>query len=77
MLDFALANNKDSFKTYINSVNVKVRSFIIYIFSVSRVFMFTLQGESALHYISLQPLSEARGNVSIKPAAKHNKDFDL
>ena len=39
-------------------------------FNISQFVMFTLQGESALHYISLQPLSEVRGNVSIKPTSQ-------
>ena len=38
MLDFALVNNQDSFKTYINSVNVKVVSFILLF---PRVYVYT------------------------------------
>ena len=38
MLDFALVNNQESFKTYINAVNVKVVTCIVL---SSPVFMFT------------------------------------
>ena len=69
MIDFAMVNNQDKFKSYINSVNVKVLFSSVLIF-VPQFVMFTLQGESALHYISLQPLSEVRGNVSIKPPSQ-------
>lgn len=63
LMDFAKQNNPGEFKKYINAVNVKVKWTRSIYFSY---FIHTLlQGESALHYLSIQPLSPERGNVSI------------
>ena len=65
-MDFAKQNNPGEFKKYINAVNVKVKGTqTIKVFTFHILFTLLFQGESALHYLSIQPLSPERGNVSV------------